>query len=228
MSQAAKSRGQDRKARARLRVLRHHEQVTLNLSQTCWFVGISGSLFCPPWNRGDSRSRLAPATWHFRSVRPRTTSLAASLHQPPTGGIHSGHASLAQLTSVRLPQIRWYLPGLVSPRMAELIPRTRAIPRTARRTHPGPRRASNAHPSPSTHQATRRLGLAADVEMRHVQNIIVPEPSTDDTGFWLQVLRPAAGLGGLACRFACPSGPTRSASTNGCRLRARVLASEPG
>ena len=35
MSQAAKAREQDRKARARLRVLRHHEQVTRNVSQTC-------------------------------------------------------------------------------------------------------------------------------------------------------------------------------------------------
>ncbi len=35
MSQAAKAREQDRKARARLRVLHHHEQVTRNVSQTC-------------------------------------------------------------------------------------------------------------------------------------------------------------------------------------------------
>lgn len=45
MSQAAKVREQDRKARARLRVLRHHEQVTRNVSQTCRFFGISRSLF---------------------------------------------------------------------------------------------------------------------------------------------------------------------------------------
>jgi transposase-like protein len=45
MSQAAKAREQDRKARARLRVLRHHEQVTQNVSQTCRFFGISRSLF---------------------------------------------------------------------------------------------------------------------------------------------------------------------------------------
>ena len=45
MSQAAKAREQDRKARARLRVLRHHEQVTRNVSQTCRFFGISRSLF---------------------------------------------------------------------------------------------------------------------------------------------------------------------------------------
>jgi len=45
MSQAAKAREQDRKARARLRVLHHCEQVTRNVSQTCRFFGISRSLF---------------------------------------------------------------------------------------------------------------------------------------------------------------------------------------
>jgi winged helix-turn helix protein len=45
MSQAAKVREQDRKARARLRVLHHQEQVTRNVSQTCRFFGISRSLF---------------------------------------------------------------------------------------------------------------------------------------------------------------------------------------
>jgi transposase-like protein len=45
MSQAAKAREQDRKARARLRVLHHCEQVTRNVSQTCRFFGLSRSLF---------------------------------------------------------------------------------------------------------------------------------------------------------------------------------------
>jgi transposase-like protein len=45
MSQAAKAREQNRKARARLRVLHHCEQVTRNVSQTCRFFGISRSLF---------------------------------------------------------------------------------------------------------------------------------------------------------------------------------------
>jgi hypothetical protein len=137
MSQAAKAREQDRKARARLRMLRHHEQATLNVTQTCWFFGISRSRFYPPWNRGDSRSRLALATWHFRPVRPRTTSPAGSLHQPPTGEIHPGHASLAQVISLRLPQIRWYLPGLVSARMAEVIPRTAPSPASVTIDSPG-------------------------------------------------------------------------------------------
>ncbi len=44
MSEAAKAREEDRKARARLRVLRHHERVTRNLCQTCRFFGIR-SLF---------------------------------------------------------------------------------------------------------------------------------------------------------------------------------------
>jgi hypothetical protein len=54
MSQAAKALEQDRKARARLRLLRHHEQVIRNVSQT-WFFGISRTLFYSPWDRGDSR-----------------------------------------------------------------------------------------------------------------------------------------------------------------------------
>ena len=45
MSQAAKARERDRKARARLRVLGHHEQVTRNVSQICRVFGISRSLF---------------------------------------------------------------------------------------------------------------------------------------------------------------------------------------
>jgi transposase InsO family protein len=45
MGQTAKVREQGRKARARLRVLRHHEQVTRNVSQTCRYFGISRTLF---------------------------------------------------------------------------------------------------------------------------------------------------------------------------------------
>ena len=45
MSQAAKAREQDRKARVRLRVLHRCEHVTRNVSQTCRFFGISRSLF---------------------------------------------------------------------------------------------------------------------------------------------------------------------------------------
>ena len=45
MSRAAKEREQGRKARARLRVLHHDEQVTRNVSQTCRFFGISRTLF---------------------------------------------------------------------------------------------------------------------------------------------------------------------------------------
>lgn len=45
MSQVTKAREQDRNERARLRVLRHHQQVTRNESQTRRFSGISRSLF---------------------------------------------------------------------------------------------------------------------------------------------------------------------------------------
>ena len=58
MSQAAKAREQDRKARARLRVLRHHGQVTRNVSQTCRFCGISRTLFYV-WRERYQRDGLA-------------------------------------------------------------------------------------------------------------------------------------------------------------------------
>jgi transposase-like protein len=45
MRHAAKKREQERRARARLRVLHHFEQVTRNVSQTCRFWGISRTLF---------------------------------------------------------------------------------------------------------------------------------------------------------------------------------------
>ena len=45
MSEAAKAREQARKARARLRILSHPEQVTRNVSRTCRFFAISRTLF---------------------------------------------------------------------------------------------------------------------------------------------------------------------------------------
>ncbi|HZP35385.1 MAG TPA: IS481 family transposase [Methylomirabilota bacterium] len=45
MGQTAKEREQGRRAQARLRVLRHYEQVPRNVSQTCRFFGISRTLF---------------------------------------------------------------------------------------------------------------------------------------------------------------------------------------
>jgi hypothetical protein len=54
------------------------------------------------------------------SHRRAKDDLTGRLTPPLPGEIHSGHASLAQLATVRLPQIKWYLPELVLPRMAEL------------------------------------------------------------------------------------------------------------
>src|SRR5438093_2915458 len=45
MGHSAKAREQERKARARLRVLHHYEQVTRKVSRTCRFFGISRTLF---------------------------------------------------------------------------------------------------------------------------------------------------------------------------------------
>jgi transposase-like protein len=75
MSQAAKAREQDRKARARWRVLRHHEQVTRNVSQTCRFFGISRTLFYVWRDRysprssanGSTNTTIAGSTSHFEA-----------------------------------------------------------------------------------------------------------------------------------------------------------------
>jgi hypothetical protein len=53
MSQVAKVREQDRKARGAVARLRHHEQVTRNVRQTCRFFGISRSLIWRDWYRQD-------------------------------------------------------------------------------------------------------------------------------------------------------------------------------
>jgi hypothetical protein len=45
MKHTAKAREQERRAQCRLRVLHPYEQVTRNVSQTCWFFGISRTLF---------------------------------------------------------------------------------------------------------------------------------------------------------------------------------------
>ena len=45
MGHTARAREQEHKARARLRVLHHYEQVTRNVSRTCRFFGISRTLF---------------------------------------------------------------------------------------------------------------------------------------------------------------------------------------
>ena len=75
MGQAAKAREQDRKARARLRVLRHHEQVTRNVSQTCRFFGISRSLFYV-WRDRYQQDGLAGLRDGPRGPRPPFTTPA--------------------------------------------------------------------------------------------------------------------------------------------------------
>jgi len=45
MSQAAKELEQQRRAKARLRVIHHYEQVTRNVSRTCRFFGVSRTIF---------------------------------------------------------------------------------------------------------------------------------------------------------------------------------------
>jgi transposase-like protein len=90
MGHAAKAREQEHKARARLRVLDHYEQVTRNVSRTCRFFGISRTLF----NRRRDRYRqkglpglhdgLAAPRYHplqrYHNERPDRPTHAASQH----------------------------------------------------------------------------------------------------------------------------------------------------
>jgi transposase-like protein len=45
MGQTAKELEQQRRAKARLRVIHHYEQVTRNVSRTCRFLGVSRTIF---------------------------------------------------------------------------------------------------------------------------------------------------------------------------------------
>jgi transposase-like protein len=65
MGHAAKAREQEHKARARLRVLHHYEQVTRNVSRTCRFFGISRTLFYRRRDRYRQKGAARP------SRRPR-------------------------------------------------------------------------------------------------------------------------------------------------------------
>src|SRR6266700_2334070 len=77
MGHAAKAREQERKARARLRVLHHYEQVTRNVSRTCRFFGISPTLFSR-WRDRYRQTGLARPSG--RASRPSLP----PLHNPAT------------------------------------------------------------------------------------------------------------------------------------------------
>lgn len=213
MSQAAKAREQDRKARARLRMLRHHEQVTLNVSQTCWVFGISRSLFYPSL---PGLGTFAPSYRGRPHRLPHSTSSPPGRSTPGTRRLRNASRSDYRRSG-----------GICRDWSRRGWPSWFRRPLNGSNSSRAPAGLKGA-PVALDSPGDQRLGPAADVEMRHVQNIIiVPEPSTDDSGFSGSKPsgRPVAWGDWRAASLAQV---TRSASTNGCRLRARVLASEPG
>jgi len=141
MSQVAKRREQERKARARLRVLHHHAQVTRNVSQTCRFFGISRTLFYA-WRHRYGRGGLG------------------ALHDGPRGPRHHPFTTPAHIVALILAvrQQRQYGPLRLSlflqryhqvyvsaPTIHRTLKRHR-VPRVSlKRYRPGPRRRREIH-----------------------------------------------------------------------------------
>jgi transposase-like protein len=144
MGHAAKEREQDRKARARLRVLHHCEQVTRNVSQTCRFFGISRSLF------------------YIWRDRYRHDGLVG-LRDGPRGPRHHPFTTPAHIVALIL-QVRRqrqygplrislflqrYHQVYVSPPTIQRILKRHRVPRVSlKRFRPGPRRRREIHTSP--------------------------------------------------------------------------------
>ncbi len=156
MSQAAKAREQDRKARARVRVLHHCEQVTRNVSQTCRFFGISRSLF------------------YIWRDRYRQDGLAG-LRDGPRGPRHHPFTTPAHIVALIL-QVRRqrqygplrislflqrYHQVYVSPPTIQRILKRHRVPRVSlKRYRPGPRRRREIHvPGQSVQVDVKHLKL---------------------------------------------------------------------
>ena len=141
MSHAAKAREQDRKARARLRVLHHHEQITRNVSQTCRFFGISRSLFYI-WRDRYRQDGLVGLRDGPRGPR----------HHPFTTPVHI----VALILQVRRQRqygplrislfLQRYHQVYVSPPTIQRILKRHRVPRVSlKRYRPGPRRRREIH-----------------------------------------------------------------------------------
>jgi transposase InsO family protein len=155
MRQAAKEQEQVRRARARLRVLRHHEQVTRNVSQTCRFFGISRTLF-----------------YRWRD-RYRQAGLGG-LHDGPRGPRHHPFATPPHIVALILEirrerqygplRIRFFLERyhqvyVSAPTIHRILKRHR-VPRVSlKRYRPGPRRRREIHVP----------GLSVQVDVKHLK-----------------------------------------------------------
>lgn len=156
MSQAAEAREQDRKARARLRVLRHQEQVTRNVSQTCRFFGISRALFY---------------VWRVRYQQDGL----AGLRDGPRGPRHHPFTTPAHIValSLQVRRQRQYGPLRISlflqryhqvyvsaPTIQRILKRHRVLRVSLKRHRPGPRRRREIHvPGQSVQVDVKHLKL---------------------------------------------------------------------
>ena len=156
MRHAGKKREQERRARARLRVLHHFEQVTRNVSQTCRFWGISRTLF-----------------YRWRD-RYRQDGLGG-LHDGPRGPRHHPFTTPPHIVALILEirrereygplRIRFFLERyhqvyVSAPTIHRILKRHR-VPRVSlKRYRPGPRRRREIHlPGQSVQVDVKHLKL---------------------------------------------------------------------
>ena len=156
MGRAAKERVQDRRARVRLRPIRHYEQVTRNVSRTCRFFGISRTIFYR-WLARYRRAGLVGLRDGQRGSR----------HHPYTTPPHI----VALILRVRRerqygpPRISFFLQRyhqvyVSAPTIQRILKRHR-VPRVSlKRYRPGPRRRREIHiPGQSVQVDVKHLKL---------------------------------------------------------------------
>ena len=156
MGQAAKAREQDRQARGRLRVLRHYEQVTRNVSQTCRSLGFHGA------SSTSGVTGTAKTAWSACATalegRATTPLRRPYRHRRPD-------PAGPPATSVRAPPISLFLQRYhqvyVSPPTIQRILKRHRVPRVSlKRYRPGPRRRREIHvPGQSVQVDVKHLKL---------------------------------------------------------------------
>ncbi|MGH7363339.1 MAG: IS481 family transposase [Candidatus Methylomirabilales bacterium] len=155
MSHRAKELEQVRKARGRLRMIQHYEQVTRNVGRTCRFFGISGTQFYI-WLRRYRQGGLAglrdgprgPRAHHYRTP-PHIEALVLRLRRERQYG--ALRLSLFLQRSHRV--------YLSPPTLARILQRHRMPRVSLKRYRPGPRRR----------RELRIPGLSVQVDVKHLK-----------------------------------------------------------
>jgi transposase-like protein len=155
MGHAAKAREQERKARARLRVLHHYEQVTRNVSRTCRFFGISPTLFSR-WRDRYRQTGLARPSG--RASRPSLP----PLHNPATD--RRSDPADSPRAAVRSPQDQ-LLPAAIPQRLC-VGPHDPSNPQAS----PGAARVPEAlPPRAAATPGAARAGQSVQVDVKHLK-----------------------------------------------------------